>query len=530
MKQKRNQIEAKIRDYLASHLNFISDDLQLVQKEYSLKNSFGTRGYIDILARDSFQNSVIIEIKRSDQAARQAIHEVFKYASLLKQNFRIKESELRIIIISTEWRELLVPYSEFYHNTGYSVEAFKIYVDRNDTPIQKEAIQPLEQSVTRNISPNHLIYLYRIKEDMLRGIKLIRKRMKEIGISDFVILELSKEEPKGNVIYPFAAYLAFQRYTKSFYLEILSKDDPDFLGEFEVIEWNSSNDYDLMNSLEELVLSELRIEFYDDMEIGYPEKFVTHIGVWNWKVRNIVKEGFFATDPTLDDKMIIDEIQGLRGGSTTHYSNYSHSKTKARIKEIEQSAVEYLASNDRWLSHIQFAFSDLKQNTTDYDLILEIYNPPESILFTLYKIHNHTKFGVIGPIVFLPNYVLWVNFSDEERTSLVYMGQIKWNGQKPSFDALVERVFKGDASWYVTASFFNTVDRLESTIMRFLGFEYSSDVFLLKDGEIKSIQTIENNTLYHTNPRNSLYINNFVANSKAFLDDLDKIYNAYIVI
>ena len=113
MKTKRDQLEAKIRDWLANNLSFISDDLQLIQKEYHLQNTFGSTGFIDILAKDRYNNSVIIEIKRSNATARQAIHEILKYASLLKQNFKIKDSEIKAIIISTEWRELLVPYSDF---------------------------------------------------------------------------------------------------------------------------------------------------------------------------------------------------------------------------------------------------------------------------------------------------------------------------------------------------------------------------------------------------------------------------------
>ena len=48
-----SQVEAQIRDFLASDLTFLSKDFILIKKEFPLKNSFGTKGFIDILAEDS---------------------------------------------------------------------------------------------------------------------------------------------------------------------------------------------------------------------------------------------------------------------------------------------------------------------------------------------------------------------------------------------------------------------------------------------------------------------------------------------
>ncbi|NSN51771.1 DUF91 domain-containing protein, partial [Enterococcus faecalis] len=92
-------MESHIRDYLAENLNFLSDELSLIGKEYLLPNNDGTKGYVDLLAKDKQGNYVIIEIKRSNQAARQALHEIFKYSALLKRNLYIKQSEIRVILI-----------------------------------------------------------------------------------------------------------------------------------------------------------------------------------------------------------------------------------------------------------------------------------------------------------------------------------------------------------------------------------------------------------------------------------------------
>jgi len=119
------RVEETVRDYLASNLNFISSDLHLIGKEFKLTHIAeakrkGTervkvKGYIDILARDEDGNYVIIEIKRSDKAARETFNEIFTYIQLLKREHGVKDSEIRVILVSSEWKGLRFPFSEVYH-------------------------------------------------------------------------------------------------------------------------------------------------------------------------------------------------------------------------------------------------------------------------------------------------------------------------------------------------------------------------------------------------------------------------------
>jgi RecB family endonuclease NucS len=67
------QAEHIIRDWLVANPEFIEPGLQIVKKEYYLPDEIGTSGFIDILAKDIYNNFVIVEIKRSDPAARQTL-------------------------------------------------------------------------------------------------------------------------------------------------------------------------------------------------------------------------------------------------------------------------------------------------------------------------------------------------------------------------------------------------------------------------------------------------------------------------
>ena len=76
--------ESKIRDYFSENLHMIEDELTLIDKEYYLPNAEGASGKVDILAKDRFGHYVIIEIKKSDKTAREALHELYKYIALMR--------------------------------------------------------------------------------------------------------------------------------------------------------------------------------------------------------------------------------------------------------------------------------------------------------------------------------------------------------------------------------------------------------------------------------------------------------------
>ena len=127
--------ERHIRDALAQHLDIIEKGLDLVEIEHKLRNPLGAGGFIDILARDRFRNFVIIEIKKSNQSARQAINELCKYMFLFVGQHGIPASSIRCIVASTEWQELLVPLAEFAQSTSSQVEGIRLTIEEDGTPL-----------------------------------------------------------------------------------------------------------------------------------------------------------------------------------------------------------------------------------------------------------------------------------------------------------------------------------------------------------------------------------------------------------
>ena len=62
--------ESILRDLIAQKIQKLKPDLTLLQKEQYIPNEYGTKSFIDLYATDEEKRHVLIELKRSDAAAR----------------------------------------------------------------------------------------------------------------------------------------------------------------------------------------------------------------------------------------------------------------------------------------------------------------------------------------------------------------------------------------------------------------------------------------------------------------------------
>ena len=156
--------ESSLRDLIAQKISQLKPGLTLLQKEQYIPGEHGTKSFIDLYARDEKGRHVLIELKRSNTAARQALHEVSKYVEQVKQHFGAKDSEIFAIIASTEWGELLLPFSRFCEDAGFSIEKIQIDVTEDHSDCQARPISPLATIRGRLIAPWHHIYWYTDKD------------------------------------------------------------------------------------------------------------------------------------------------------------------------------------------------------------------------------------------------------------------------------------------------------------------------------------------------------------------------------
>lgn len=104
--------EKQIRNFLKEHLSLIRPGLKLVDTEVIVPNAHGSPGKIDILARDTDGYHVLIELKANRHSSREAMQQSAKYVHLFAEQSGIARARLRSVILSTDWNELIAPFTE----------------------------------------------------------------------------------------------------------------------------------------------------------------------------------------------------------------------------------------------------------------------------------------------------------------------------------------------------------------------------------------------------------------------------------
>lgn len=187
--------ERQLRELLSRNLSMIERGLELKEQESMLSwidtNKKEIHAYIDILAVDENDNYVIIELKKSKQTSRAALHEIYKYIDGLVAKYSLRYDEIRAMIVSTEWEELSIAFSIARQHKGINLEGYYMAVSENGSlsidSISK--VRGLSSSIEREMAQFGLIFCYGnrrpLKEDIILRYK---RRYEEAGINNYVML------------------------------------------------------------------------------------------------------------------------------------------------------------------------------------------------------------------------------------------------------------------------------------------------------------------------------------------------------
>lgn len=415
-----NKIEEKIRDWLSQNLSFIDPELTLIEIEYHLQDTIGSKGYVDILAKDKLNNFVIIEIKRAEASARQAINEILKYHALIKQKFNARESEIRIIIISTHWAELIRPFSELINRTTLAIKGYDLSLDINDIPNKIEEKQPLQpQTLSRKFSQEQCLDLFLNEDKRANFINEIKKRIDKASYEDYVIIELDNTNLKSQGMHNYATVTIFQELSTT---EILNKinaidEEPDISPRD-----SFDTDQEYINHLHETFIVALeKHEINDTAEAGYPDKLDSIISTEKWEVKNITRFGVFASDPRYDDSLLLREARGLDGDSSFRFFSIGESTQPERIKEIIKNSKFSLSNALNWQNHVDGILNIIADSKEPYRLVVYIYNPNSTIAHLRHSIVKANN-------SYLPYYQIFVTYTNSNVIEL-YSGNLVWNGK-----------------------------------------------------------------------------------------------------
>jgi hypothetical protein len=305
--------ENVIRDKLAANLEVVESGLKLRAKELQIQNPQGAGGKIDIFAEDQWKNKVVIELKRSDKAARQAVHDLLKYTELLRDQHGPKHSPIRVMLLSTDWNELLVPFSSFIRDAKFPCEGYRITVDVEGNITGLKKVESLKEAHLLDFIPHHMIYCFSNVADRDFQIAILKQKLEQCGIYDFVIFLLNYAGQNKKVIAPFALYVCMGTVPLKHAQEIFSSlGVTDEVQEY--LKNTDENEFDFFQcQIHEQVFATFSIHC-DDFGIGYPEMAGHLANEWTL-VSSWVWDG---TTKPLDPKKFLTEIFGNPFEYLTH--------------------------------------------------------------------------------------------------------------------------------------------------------------------------------------------------------------------
>ena len=199
--------EHVIRDYLAGHLDLLEPGLRLHKTEFRLQNPAGTRGRIDILARDQHGMWVIIEVKRDKRPSREAVSEVAKYVELLSRDKHVAADRIRVIIASPDWTELLAPVSYAAREWSADVHGYRLVLKADGTVARADRVELLAAASERFITPIHVMYFFTTPEGRDRGWSKIKAAAAKIGAPDLLAAIFDRTGNPGYVVGRYGLYL-----------------------------------------------------------------------------------------------------------------------------------------------------------------------------------------------------------------------------------------------------------------------------------------------------------------------------------
>ena len=457
--------ESAIRDCLIEQLDLIEPGLTLVAREHHLKNPNGASGFLDIFARSAKGQLVIIEIKRTDAAAREALQELFKYAALLRQNYLVRDVDYRLVILSVEWNELLTPYSEFSKNAPYEITAGRIVLGAEGLPIRVDPITPIPTAAQRRFSSRHFLWRFANDAIAIAAVPLIAKHMRDAGLEDFILVRSKSNNPQisaNTFIYFAHQELSLAEYQTRIRSRLSVEEYEEYEGQIA----------DLVEEEDRIAESadQIWLPGYDDLydrinvdtsEISHPEKAAHWFAHGAQSSIMIERFGRFK-DEGISDETIISELIGHDGTSEFHLDLVARTDSAPQIEALLVAMENIFFYNNDWRG----ATRDLvayAQRTGPATIRLVAFSN-EDILRAI----AGAAFGFPG---FMPTFRL-----DIERTGKAlerFIGLPEWDGTTPDFDRILNAHFGDDPFDYFLAYHFGENRGVNVDIMRDLGLRYA---------------------------------------------------------
>lgn len=438
----------------------MEDGLKLIETEYKLPNPIGGKGFIDILARDRFGLLVVIEIKRSDATARQAIHEIFKYTALLRSNHGVAEDAVRCVVLSTDWHELLVPFSEFTASAPYHVDGYKIEVDDEGVCTAVEPIEPIKDTGSLELCPSGLVYLYTTAEEREAHRDERVRAAEEVGITDYLLIEQDYLGASKRVIYPFADCFIVAMVEPGRRLEVIERLELE------------PEEFDIEENpvyLEETLIGEIASHSSHPAgmtaESTGPDKFRSMEA--DWPARQIRRYGEHLSSPLRTDDDLLAMVRSDVGGFSSMFQQVASPRVAPAWSRMREDLGRCLLGNLSWTEIVGLYLDELDEKQAPA-VAISLFNPVDLVM-GLFKAHAE------GSTSYLPSLQVVAEPGPAGEAEGI-LGFITWDGETVQKDPreMLNQFFEGDLFNYFLMRNFNEVWQVEDDLLAWHGLRCSA--------------------------------------------------------
>lgn len=488
--------ENQIRDLLVANLHILNPNYKFLDKEAYLPSEIGTRSFIDILACDENGKYIIIEVKKSNAVARQAIHELFKYLEAVKENLAVKTDEIELVVASTEWDELLVPFSSFISNVNLKTRGFKLLISNNE--ISSKEINAYVTSEERILSSVQLAKYYYSIESLEKGVKGHIDYFTKRGIESFALLILKSPENYKELVlnsisgseiqefikindfakridYKYMIYSVNQLVSIEKYKEIYfkyfsdSEIDEDIQ---EILDNEEATLYDKMEHFNHLILEQEPFPESDFTEIGTPAKYNKFIEEEGWKLTEIKRFGALNENKFLTDDLIEQEIKAS-GTTGERYVSEIDINNIASITRVKREISNCLSDNIIWRNHILEIIDSLSAEKNKIKNVrCSIYNPM-NIIYSIYLICSES----LGAL-YVPSYNIEVELIDESR---IYVGYLDGDFENVSMNEVLAKFWNSNIYEFFMTLNWGGYFKNNLEVCEFIGLDYKTMLIKRQD-------------------------------------------------
>ena len=439
-----------LRDFLAEHLDLVEPNLTLVDTEHHLANDQGASGSIDILARDASGDLVVIELKRLDQTARQALHELEKYVGLLAVDRGIRVDRLRCLLLSTTWHELLVPFARFASHADFHASGRLLKLGEDGYPIGNEIVELPELAAGLETCPVHLnlLFVSQVARDAAK--ETVADAVNDMCVEDYITVDLDYTGMNPHVIYPFGHYVVFGEFSEVLRQFARTEFPEDCEEEPEGSPWWH----------EQLVQSYIvKAVHADDVEIGDPGRFGA---IESWDMPEVVGHGCYD-DPLVWPKEEL--LRTLAAEGETYSIPFRRRvivSNKPSWSRMRRDLARCLEGAGQWPDVIAALLDELEQ-IPSAEMTIHAY-APNDILGGLERL---VRTGVGD---YMPQLVMsWKDGS----TQALIGGKLVWDGitHVTSVDQTLGAVFQ-DFIDYMTTRITGGLAEFEAELCRLHGLRY----------------------------------------------------------